>query len=315
MTGKIIVFLEAAEDLPLLRSGAALSRERGYALIAVSLDTVPLKSLCLEPVTKIYRLPSLCSESACAESLSKLCREEDPEILLFPATVYSRTVAPLVAARLHTGLVADCTELRWENGAFVQTRPALGSAYLASIQTTGRPKIATVRRGAVGKPLPGGGTAEPPVVSLLPQLDATELAVQIIGREPRKKEPTLSQAEIIVAGGYGVGSAEGFALLEILAKRLSASLGASRAAVNAGFAPYRCQIGLTGQIVRPRVYLAFGISGAVQHLVGMEAAETVIAVNSDKNAPIFSYADYGLTEDWKNVVLHLLERLPRGGDG
>ena len=310
MTGKIVVFLEAAEDLPLLGCGAALSGERGCALIAVSLDTVPLKALCLEPVTKNYRLPSSCGESACAECLAALCREEDPEILLFPATAYSRTVAPLVAARLQTGLVADCTGLKWENGVFVQTRPALGSAYLASIQTAGRPKIATVRRGAVGKPLPGEKTAEPPVVSLLPQFDAAELAVQIIGRELRKKEPSLSQAEIIVAGGYGIGSPEGFALLGTLAKRLSAGLGASRAAVNAGFAPYRCQVGLTGQIVRPRVYLAFAISGAVQHLVGMEAAETVIAVNSDKNAPIFSYADYGLTEDWKSVVLRLLERLP-----
>ena len=113
-------------------------------------------------------------------------------------------------------------------------------------------------------------------------------------------------AEVIVSGGFGVGSKEGFALLSELADAMNAGLGASRAAVNAGFASYKNQVGLTGQIVRPRIYIAFGISGAVQHIIGMEASQTVIAINNDSHAPIFSHADYGIVSDWEPIAREML---------
>lgn len=306
---KILVFLETAEDMRLLNHAGKLARQREYELIAVTMEAVALSELAKEPVSRLYRMPHGCDEYLCAAILTAFCRTEKPEILLFPATVYSRMAAPMVAADLQAGLVADCTGLEWADDGFVQIRPAFGSSCLASIRTKGTPQIATVRRGAVGDIPSGEGTAIPTPV-ILPEPDCIARKRPILTTSTaRKAQQTLYNAEIIVSGGYGVGSAEGFRLLEALADKLHAGLGASRAAVNAGFAPYRCQVGLTGQIVRPKLYLAFGISGAVQHLVGMEAAETVIAVNSDKQAPIFSYADYGFVADWETTVKRLLAHL------
>ena len=307
--GDIYVFLEAAEDLQLLSHGNQLAEERHCGLVAISKQSVPVRSQAFYRVRKIYCIPDWWDENKCAVAITEICAENKPDILLFPATIFSRMTAPLVAADLKAGLVADCTTLEWTADGFLQTRPAFGSSCLAGILTMGTPQIATVRRGAVGSRCYGESGEEPEVVELSKPGGVSGKGPLRVMSTPRKKEQDLYNAEIIVSGGFGVGSAEGFKLLETLASKLSAGLGASRAAVNAGFAPYRCQVGLTGQIVRPKLYLAFGISGAVQHLVGMEAAETVIAVNRDPRAPIFSYADYGLVSDWEPTARRLLELL------
>ena len=305
--GKISVFLESEEDLTLYFCGRELARQKGCELVPICLDVVQTENLAFEPVRRIYRLPTSFDETMCAAAIAALCREEEPAVLLFPATVFSRMTAPMVAAELQAALVADCTGLEWSAEGLIQTRPAYGSSYLAAIRSSGATAIATVRRGTVGSRSDNALKTEPTIFSVSEVSEKRWNKPVLVDRIPKKNQQTLYNAEIVVAGGRGVGSADGFRLLEELAVSLSGSLAASRAAVNDGFAPYRCQVGLTGQIVRPRLYLAFGISGAVQHLVGMEQAKTVIAVNRDKDAPIFSHADFGLVADWEKTALRLLE--------
>jgi electron transfer flavoprotein alpha subunit len=184
------------------------------------------------------------------------------------------------------------------------TRPTFGRSLLADILCpTHRPQMATVCPGAYLPDIPIVSRKSGLVIPVEPPReppDAVLLQSIISGNQP------LSAARRIVAGGKGIGSREGFRLLEQLAAAMGAAVGASRAAVNAGYAPYPQQIGLTGQTVRPCVYLAFGISGAVQHLVGMEKSDLIIAVNTDPRAPIFEYADYGIVGDWQETAEELL---------
>lgn len=224
-------------------------------------------------------------------------------VVLAPATVLMRNVMPRLAHHLKAGLTADCTQLQLEGAHLIQTRPAFGNSLMATIRTcspiqmaTVRPSVFTPKENAVLNPtvsneafhLPKGSVT---LRSLLTDTEGTP----------------LSRAEIVIAGGVGIGSREGFQKLERLANQWGGALAATRGAVDAGFAPYACQVGMTGVTVCPKVYLAVGISGAVQHLAGMSGSEKVIAVNSDPKAPIFDYADLGIVADWKTVIDQLLE--------
>lgn len=226
-------------------------------------------------------------------------------IVLAPATVQMRSVMPMVAAALSAGLTADCTDLTLDNaGKLIQTRPAFGNSVMAQIRTESPVQLATVRPGTF-RPI----KAEPGE-----QIHSTETApisqrIKQLELRPFSEGTPLSQARLIVAGGLGIGSREGFEKLEQLANKLGGTVAASRSAVDAGFAPYRRQVGITGVTVCPDIYIAVGISGAVQHLSGMSGSATVIAVNSDPKAPIFDYADYSILGDWEAVIDKLLEEL------
>ena len=236
-------------------------------------------------------------EALFANWLSERIRAWKPQIVLAPATVRMRAVMPMLAWKLGAGLTADCTDLALEDGRLLQIRPAFGNSLLAGIKTVSELQMATVRQGIFAeRPHP----VQAEIIAEQPPEESG--SVQLLENLPLGESLPLRQAKIIVAGGLGVGSREGFAHLEVFAKKIGASLGASRAAVDAGFAPYRCQIGLTGITVCPRLYIAVGISGAVQHLAGMSGAEKVIAVNSDPKAPIFNYADYGVVAPWMEVL-------------
>lgn len=242
-------------------------------------------------------------ESAFADYLAEKIGKWRSEIVLASATVQMRNVMPLLAWRLGAGLTADCTALEMTDGSLLQTRPAFGNSLMATICSVSNVQMATVRPGTfspVQKP-----SVDAKVVSetYLPAQDR----VRQLSFEPFTQGMPLHQAQIIVAGGMGVGSKKGFEKLKLLATKLGAGLGASRTAVDAGFAPFSCQIGMTGVTVSPKLYIAVGISGAVQHLAGMSGAEKVIAINSDPKAPIFDYADYGIVGDWENVIDKLLE--------
>ena len=255
-------------------------------------------------------------ETELAVHLADWFSDRRPGMILVNATVRLRALMPVMAARLGCGLTADCTGLEMlEDGSLLQVRPALGGNVTASIVSRTWPQMATVRpgifpevcgynAGTVG--MGTGSHGDEIVKTERLQFDLRPL-VKCLAFHKSEKRNTLSGAGIIVAGGAGIGSREGFALLEKLAGRLGGCLGATRSAVNLGYAPYSCQIGQTGQVVRPGLYLAVGISGAVQHLAGMSGAGTVIAINSDRHAPIFDYADYGLVGDWKRIVEQLLE--------
>ena len=244
-------------------------------------------------------------ETAIAVWLEKFIQKTDSKILLAPATVQMRGILPQLAYRLRAGLTADCTELSLENGKLKQVRPAFGSSLMATILTQSPIQMATVRPGcfpAVKQ------SCTNPVLAKETFLSPHE-RVTCQGFQPFVDRLPLHQADVVVAGGFGVGSKAGFEKLHRLAALLGGTVAASRSAVDAGFAPYSCQVGMTGTCVSPHIYIAFGISGAVQHLAGISGSKTIIAINSDPKAPIFDHADYGIIGDWEAVVDMLLEEL------
>jgi electron transfer flavoprotein alpha subunit len=239
-----------------------------------------------------------------AELLARAVRAEAPAVMLMAATVFGRAVMPRTAAMLRTGLTADCSDLEIRpDGVLVQTRPAYGSNLIARVLCpTARPQMATTLPGAFPAarlPLFDGAADGflPKIVRMRFDLPDAGL-VRLLSRMPIEGTGRdLAGARVVVAGGRGVGSREGFLPLERLAGLLGGAVGASRAAVEAGFAPYSRQVGQTGLTVKPELYLAFGISGSVQHVAGMSGSAHLIAVNADPAAPIFGRAELGIVGD------------------
>lgn len=224
------------------------------------------------------------------------------DIILAPADIRMRNLMPMLAWQLGAGLTADCTELSLSGDSLLQTRPAFGNNLIATIRTLSPIQMATVRPGNFR--YVENRCSDPAITN-----EAVDADTAPVSFEPFTGETPLSQASIIVAGGLGIGSKEGFQKLEQLAARLGGTVAASRSAVDAGFAPYRAQVGMTGVTVCPKLYIAVGISGAVQHLAGMSGSAQVIAINSDPKAPIFDYADYSVVANWETVIDKLLEVL------
>lgn len=246
-------------------------------------------------------LGKLADDCAQAERIADALRRLQPDAALFPATIRGRFLSAWVAARLHTGLTADCTALSLtETGLLRQVRPAFGGNLTAEILCrTARPQMASARPGVFPAPQPADGR----VCALRPlELAARPERLERLSFTPAESGVSLQGASVIVAGGKGVGSKKGFEKLEELAALLGGGVGATRSAVDAGWIGYPHQIGQTGITVRPRLYLAFGVSGLVQHTVGMSSSGVVVAVNRDRNAPIFACADYGVVADWEETA-------------
>lgn len=242
-----------------------------------------------------------------AYNLVRLCREEKPDIVLMGATCFGRSLGPRVAATLKTGLTADCIDLRVEeNGDLIQIRPAFVGNILAHIKTRTKPVMSTVRyRVMKAREMDKGRGGL--VVEKRPEAPP-QAGVRLIG-EAIPKKLNIADAEIIVAGGRGLGSAEGFKLLEGLANLLGGVVGSSRPPVDDGWIRKEHQVGYSGSIVKPRLYVACGISGSPQHLFGMKDAETIVAINSDPSAPIFRFADYGIVGDLYQVVPLIIKEI------
>ena len=247
---------------------------------------------------------AIADEAAFAHWLAEKLAGWGSTLVLAPATVQMRNIMPLLAWSLGAGLTADCTGLSLENGTLLQTRPAFGNSLMATIQATSPIQMATVRPGTF-RPVPT--PVATPVIEQERFVNGER--VSLTGFAPFDRGLPLGSSHIVIAGGMGVGTKEGFAKLQALAGKLGAGLAASRTAVDAGLAPFRCQVGLTGVTVCPRLYIAVGISGAVQHLAGMSGSGKIIAINSDPKAPIFDYADYGIVGDWETVIDQILEEL------
>jgi len=241
-----------------------------------------------------------------------LIAEHKPEIILIGATTLGRDLAPRLANRFRTGLTADCTGLEiGPDGGLLQTRPAFGGNIMATIATPNhRPQMATVRPGVMQAKSCAGkkGVAIPFAVSEEPG-DGFVRILKTLARE--KSAVSLEKAEVIVSGGRGMGDPKNFKLLAELAEMLSGEVGASRAAVDLGWLPHEHQVGQTGKTVKPRIYIACGISGAVQHLAGMQASDIIIAINRDPAAPIFQAATFGLVGDALKIVPELINQLNR----
>lgn len=330
----IFVYCEVTEErsiadvsLELLSKGRKLAEE-----LKVKLEAVVLGHKVAKPDTLLYPFGVDVIHLADDEKLFPyttlphssilldLFRKEQPEIVLFGATSIGRDLAPRVASALRCGLTADCTSLEigdhFENKTqtayshlLYQIRPAFGGNIIATIiNPETRPQIATVREGVMKKEIWSAKHK-----GKLNRIDARSIlkdddfAVTIIERHMEKSRIDIKNAQVIVAGGYGVGSRENFQLLFDLADVLGAQVGASRAAVDAGFAEHERQVGQTGVTVRPKLYIACGISGAVQHRAGMDQSAQIISINTDINAPINQIADYTIIGSVSDIIPKMIK--------
>lgn len=247
-------------------------------------------------------------------ALASVINEYKPDILLVGATAIGRDLGPRVSARVATGLTADCTVLEIgefkargdkepRQGQLLMTRPAFGGNTIATIACPdNRPQMATVRPGVMQKIAPIAG-AKANVVEFNPGFTPNNRYVEILNVvKAVKSTANIMEAKILVSGGRGVGSKENFKLLEDLAEVLGGTVSCSRAVVENGWLPVDLQVGQTGKTVRPQIYFAIGISGAIQHVAGMEDSDLIIAINKDEDAPIFDVADYGLVGDLNKIV-------------
>lgn len=238
-------------------------------------------------------------------------REIDPEIMLIAATNQGRDLAPRISTALHTGLTADCTALDInEAGKLAATRPTFGGQLMATILSKTYPQMATVRP-KVFKPLKDPVSKDSTFIKLGVDFSNFDAKVKVLDFKQKlvNEINDIDSAEIIVAGGRGMQSKAGFELLQKLADKLGGTVGASRVAVEMGLAPQCCQIGQTGKTVTPKLYIACGISGALQHTVGMENSAKIIAINKDRTAPIFEISDYGYVGDAFEVIPELINLL------
>ncbi|MCK4436745.1 electron transfer flavoprotein subunit alpha [bacterium] len=246
-----------------------------------------------------------------ARVLTDLIKEHKPDIVLFGATTIGRSLAPRIAARIQTGLTADCTglDIDKEKKILRQTRPAFGGNIMATIICPHyRPQMATVRPKVMKKPSPDS-SRKGEIIKVNPKISREDIVTKVLDiiRE-ETKVVDLQEAEIIVSGGRGLGKAENFKLIEQLAEVLGGAVGASRATVDANWIPSYHQVGQTGKTVQPKLYVACGISGAIQHLVGMRSSDNIVAINKDPNAPIFNIATYGIVGDLFQVVPTLTKK-------
>jgi electron transfer flavoprotein alpha subunit len=246
------------------------------------------------------------------ECLTRIIRTCRPEIVLAGATSIGRSFIPKVATQIGTGLTADCTDLTidTEKRLLLQTRPAFGGNIMATIICPQRrPQMATVRAKVMkkGVPQPGRSGEIVPVAINWAEITPKTRLLEIV--EEITEKVRLAEADVIVAGGRGLQEEKHFALIRELAELLDAAVGASRGAVDAGWISYAHQVGQTGKTVAPKLYIAIGVSGAVQHLVGMQSSDTIVAINTDPHAPIFDVASYGMVGDLFEIVPEMIKQL------
>jgi electron transfer flavoprotein alpha subunit len=243
-----------------------------------------------------------------AELLAALVRDKSPVAVLLAATRQNKEVAGRLAVKTNSGVLADAVGLGARDGKIVAQQSVFGGATIVhSAVRQGTPIITVQPNSIAPDPAPSAATIEPVQV----RLDDAAKGAKITGRvvQERGERPELTEAAIVVSGGRGVGSAEGFELIEELADALSAAVGASRAVTDAGWYPHNFQVGQTGQTVSPQLYMAIGISGAIQHRAGMQTSKTILAVNKDPEAPMFELADFGMVGDLFQVVPQLIEEI------
>jgi len=335
--GEVWVFAEQEDgklnDVPLelLGRGRSLADQLGVTLAAV-LPGRQVGALCEELIAygadKVYHVEDRLLEQyqtvSYAKVVCRLIEKHKPQIVLYGATAIGRDLAPRVASAMKAGLTADCTDLRIgdfstaggkevHKDLLLQIRPAFGGNIIATIVNYDRwPQMATVREGVM--PMPSrNGRSGGAVVEERSGLTCESLPVRVLERHRAKRKVNLKASRIIVAGGAGVGSKDNFGLVWDLANTLGGAPAGSRAAVDLGFIDHDYQVGQTGTTVRPALYIALGISGAVQHVAGMAESAKIVAINSDADAPIFQAAHYGIVGDLTEVVPELIKTIRSKG--
>jgi electron transfer flavoprotein alpha subunit len=239
--------------------------------------------------------------------LASVIEEGGYDTVLFANSVLAADVASGLAARLGAGLNWDLVDVELRDGELVARRPALQDSVYVEVGWTETPRLALFRAGSFDAKETGGG--EPEITDISPSYKTYSTAVKLVGQDAAESSsgPSIEDADVIVAGGRGLGSPDNFTLAEDLAKALGGAVGATRAVVDAGWYPYSAQIGQTGKTVSPKLYVALGISGAIQHKVGMQSSGTIVAINKDANAPIFEFSDLGVVGDVHEIVPKLTE--------
>jgi len=331
--GEVWVFAEQRSghlsevSLELLSKGRELADTLGVKL-AAALPGAQVKTLCSELFShgadKVYVVEdghlAQYQATSYARVLTVLIEKHKPQIVLYGATCLGRDLAPRVASAIKAGLTADCTDLQigdyTEPGSkkehknlLFQIRPAFGGNIIAWIVNYDRwPQMATVREGVM--PMPErNGQATGEIVTESVSFSAEDLLIELIEQHRTEKKVNLKAARIIVAGGAGVGSKEDFRLVWDLANLLGGAAAGSRAAVDLGYIDHDHQVGQTGTTVRPALYIAVGISGAVQHVAGMQESAKILAINTDADAPIFSVAHFGIVADFKDVIPKMIKAI------
>ena len=245
------------------------------------------------------------------QAIAQLINDKKPSIVLIGSTTIGRDLGPRVSARVNTGLTADCTklEINEEDKELWSTRPAFGGNLMATIVCPNhRPQMSTVRPGVMQK-MANDTSRKGEVIEEKINFNKDKFKVKVLETVKKESKVDITEAKVLVSGGRGVGTKEGFKKLEDLAKELKGEVASSRAMVDAGIMPHERQVGQTGKTVRPNLYVACGISGAIQHLAGMESSEFIVAINKDKFAPIMQVADLGIVGDLHKIVPMLTERL------
>ena len=241
------------------------------------------------------------------DALASIVRDRGFDTVVFGGSVLAADVAAGLAARLEAGLNWDLTDLVKQDGTLVGKRPALGDSVFVDVGWKSEPRLALIRAGTF-EPQTTGAGASPEVEAVDAQFEDFSTAATMVEQAHAESEgPSIEDADVIVAGGRGLGSPENFKLVEELAQALGGAVAATRAVVDAGWYPYATQVGQTGKTVSPKLYIACGISGAIQHKVGMQSSGTIIAINKDSNAPIFDFSDLGVVGDLNEIVPKLTE--------
>ncbi len=271
------------------------------------------KELAAYGIKKVYLLECPALEKYNAEGYTKvladLIAEVKPEVLLAAATPVGKSCMPRLSGKLNSGLVSDVVDLKVDGSKVIATHPIYSGKALVDVKVNGSPQMLTIRPNSFGAGSPqDGATAE----SIKKTADAGELKSKMVDLvQGASDKVDLTEAELIVSGGRAMKSSDNFKILDDLAATIGATVGASRAAVDSGYAPHDMQVGQTGKVVNPKLYMAFGISGAIQHLAGMRTSKVIVAVNKDPEAPIFQKADYGIVADLFEVVPMLTEEFKK----
>lgn len=315
---KALVFLEQREgkikrsSFESISVSKKISSELNIELLVVTIgnDIENINDVSKFGVAKVFHYKNAdlinYSTTAYTEIISKMANEVSADYLFFPNTSLGKDLAPHVAAKIDAGLIMDCTNLELNNGEIIATRPIYAGKALIDVKLNSDKKVYTLRPN-VFKAVAQENGQVPEVI--IKEVTTPNLSNKVLEINKSEGKMDVAEADIIVSGGRGLKAPENFHLVEELADVLGGAVGASRAVVDAGWRPHREQVGQTGKTVSPSLYIACGISGAIQHLAGMSSSKYIVAVNKDKDAPIFNVADYGITGDVFEILPELIEEI------